>query len=162
MVISRVAEFTAIVDDRLRVPELAAYKFLAYDPPPPWAAELLVRAVDQRILSDRADDNRLTALSRVMPADPGEIAAQIVGGPQHCGIVPRIGDDCDGIPVRDQCERGAGAGRADRRQAVAGREGGRRQSCQNERDKLLHTRDPASPSEAAMASRIGCGLKSES
>jgi hypothetical protein len=118
--------------------------------------------VDQGILADRADDDRLIVLGRVVAADLGEIAAQVVGGAQHRGIVLRIGDDRDGMPVRDQGECGAEAGRADCRRAITGGESRRRQRCQNEGEKEFHTRDRASPSDAAMASRIGCGLKSAS
>jgi hypothetical protein len=52
--INRVAEFTALVKERLDVPELASYTFRDYDPPPEWAAALVIRAKDQGILDIRA------------------------------------------------------------------------------------------------------------
>ena len=48
--IDRTADFTALIDERLQAPELAQYTFRKHEPPPSWAAALIVRAVDQDIL----------------------------------------------------------------------------------------------------------------
>ena len=56
MGINRAAAFKALVTERLHVPELASYTFRDYDPPPEWAATLLLRARDQGILDIRAQE----------------------------------------------------------------------------------------------------------
>lgn len=54
MGINRAGAFIALVKERRLVPELASYTFRDYDPPPEWAATLLLRAMDQGILDIRA------------------------------------------------------------------------------------------------------------
>jgi hypothetical protein len=56
--IDRVAEFTALVKEGCLVPQLAPYTFRDYDPPPEWAAALVLRAMDQGILDIRAREVR--------------------------------------------------------------------------------------------------------
>jgi hypothetical protein len=77
VVFNRVAEFTALVADRLRVPELAPYTFRDYDPPPEWAAALLLRAMNQGILEIRVHE---VAGGGWALAYEGDLARTVIGG----------------------------------------------------------------------------------